>query len=84
MDEISKYDLELFLNQNDLSLIDAYIDENGELILEIEKNEDSDIDEEMFIAELELNFEQFADIIYDDEFESFVIKLYDKNTKLID
>jgi hypothetical protein len=85
MDEISKYDIELFLNNNNLLLIDAYINKDNELILETENPySDASIDEDMFIAEMELNFSQFSNITYDSEFENFLILFHDKDTKLVD
>ena len=82
MDEISKCDIEIFLDQNGILLIDAYINEDNQLVLETESK--ADIDENMFIAEMELNFSQFSNITYDDEFENFLIQLHNEDTKLVE
>jgi len=74
MVEISKYDLEIALNQLELSTLDIYKNLTSELIVEIEQfdqNERLDID--LVIAELQLSFSEITTVIYDDILERFVI-----------
>lgn len=75
MTSISKYDINLVLQDYNLTPLDIYRNDSYGLIIDFEKDDTSYFNEDLVIAELEIQFSEISNIMVDNEEDRIIIDI---------